>query len=134
MENLILEPKLKIPKKEFMEDEVNEKGEIITETGISHDYANKVNALFCFYKEYGLDGLKEYVKENPVHIEKYEEVYSGNVNLINDKNREGLKNLSEQVDQINEILKNPDSIDENVFKKTLDQIYYLIYGDRHIEI
>ncbi|MFA6355420.1 MAG: hypothetical protein WCW65_03275 [Candidatus Paceibacterota bacterium] len=67
-------------------------------------------------------------------MEKYEEVYEGYENVVNDKNRDSIKRLDELAIQMNEILKDSNDINEDAFRKTCNEIYSLIYGDESIKI
>lgn len=56
------------------------------------------------------------------------------INLVNDKNKESIERLNNLVDQMNEIFKNPDSINEDNFRKTINEMFFLVYGNDHIKI
>jgi len=119
---------------EYSKIESKEVPQIHSKTGVSQDYNNQLNGLVTFFKGRGIDFVKNMLKKNPFHMEKYEEVYSKYKNVVNDKNRESIKKLDELTIQMNKILKDPDSINEDAFCKTCNEIYFLIYGDRSVEI
>ena len=103
-------------------------------TGVSQDYVNQINGVVTAFKNRGIDFVKILLKQVPFHMEKYEEVYLGYQNIVNDKNRDSIKKLDELAIQMNEILKDPNFIDEDILRKTCNEIYSLIYGDESIKI
>lgn len=109
----------------------NEVPQINSETGVSQDYANQFNGIVNFYQrgDNGIDLIKTKLKIHPFHMYKYEEAYIGYKNIINDKNRDSIKRIDELADQMNNILKDPDSIDENKFKETCNELYLLIFNN-----
>ena len=108
--------------------------QIHSKTGISQDYINQISAIFSFLKARGIDFVKNILKNNPINIQKYEEVYSGYKNVVNDKNRERVKKLDELSVQMNEMFKDPDSINEDVLRSMCNEMYFLVYGDRSVQI
>ncbi|MFA6325449.1 MAG: hypothetical protein WCX46_04455 [Candidatus Paceibacterota bacterium] len=108
--------------------------QIHSKTGISQDYANQINGAVSSFNRKGLSLLKDKLKERPFHIKKYEEAFSEYKNIVNEKNREGIQKLNELSLRMNDILKDPDSINEDSFRDTCNEIYSIIYGDRSIEI
>ena len=107
-------------------------------TGISQDYWNQINSVVSFYqmKRGGVDRVKEFLieREAPFEMKRYEDVYSGYDNVVNDKNREGLKRLDELAVLMNEILKDPNNINDEILRKTCNEVRFLIYGENDIEI
>ncbi|MFA6515227.1 MAG: hypothetical protein WCT42_03100 [Candidatus Paceibacterota bacterium] len=107
--------------------------QIVPKTGVSCDYSNQINGIVSFYK-LDLNFLKNILREKPYHMKRYEEVYKDCGNIITEKNRNRIKRLDELAEQMNEILKNPDSINEISFVKTCNEIYFQIYGDDIIKV
>lgn len=104
-------------------------------TGLSRDYYSSLAGLVGFFDMGGIDSVKDMVKKYPFHMKKYEELYSGYTNLVvDDKNRESIKKLDELSVRMNEILKDPNSIDEDAFRKTCNEIFFLINGDDSLKI
>lgn len=114
----------------YFKSESKEVPQINSETGISQDYSNQLNAIVTFLKSRGMDFLKNILKDNPFHMKKYEEFYFEYKNVVNDKNRESVKKLDELVVQMNEILKDPDLINEDSFLEKCNEFYFLIYGKK----
>lgn len=111
--------------------------QISPETNISQDYFNKINAVVSLYKmKGGIEKVKGFLKESdtPFHMDKYEEAYSDCKDVVNDKNRDSVNKLNKLAMTMNEILKDPDSIDEDIFRKKCNEISFLIYGDNNIHI
>jgi len=115
-------------------DNRREVPQISPETGVSNDYSNQFNGLVSAFLAKGMDFVKKLLKSIPFHMQKYEEVYSEYKNIINDKNRDKIKRLDELAIAMNEILKDPDSINEADFRKTCNELNLLIYGDSSRDI
>jgi len=122
----------------YFKIEKREVPQLCEKTGISQDYWNQINALVSHYKmtRGGAERVKEFLinRKSPFYIERYEDVYLGYDNVINDKNRESVKRLNELALLMNNILKDPSSINENILIKACNEIRFLIYGKNDIEI
>lgn len=89
-----------------------------------------------YYMNLGIDGLRKYVLEKGslFHLKKYEEIYSMYPNIINDKNKESIKRLNELAIKLEDMLKDENPINEDSFRDTCNEMYFLIHGDDHIKI
>ena len=118
--------------------EKREVPQIYAKTGISQDYWNMINSIVSHYKmtRGGIERVKEFLIERgkPFEMKKYEDVYSGYDNVVNDKNREGVKRLDELAVLMNETLKDPNNINDEILRKTCNEIRFLIYGEHDVEI
>jgi hypothetical protein len=122
----------KAPEDKVPEIEKKEVPQINDETGISSDYCNQFNAIVTFYRFRGINGqngVRDIIKDHPFHMKKYAEVYSDCINVVNAKNSKSVERLNELADKMNDILKDPDLIDEDAFLKTINELYLLIYGN-----
>lgn len=119
---------------EYSKIEGKEVPSIHSKTGVSQDYCNQINGVAGLFKNKGIDSVKDRLKKSPIYVKKYEEAYFGCKNVVNDKNRKSIKRLDELAVQMNEILKDIDSINEDAFRKICNEMYFLIYGDRSIKI
>jgi len=108
--------------------------QINKETGISFDYINELANLISIYNFGGISSLIKTITKRPFGMKKYEEVYTNYQNIINNQNRESIKELNMLAGLLNEILKDPNSINEDSFRKTINRICFLVYGDNHISI
>jgi hypothetical protein len=119
-------------------NEKKEVPQIHTKTGVSQDYWNMINSIVSHYKmkRGGVERVKEFLikRGTPFEMKKYEDLYSGYNNIVNDKNRESIKRLDELVVLINETLKDPNNINDEILRKTCNEIHFLIYGDNDVEI
>jgi len=103
-------------------------------TGVSMDYSNQFNPLVSGFSIRGISFVKEMLKEIPFHMKKYEEVYSGYKNIVNNKNKDSIKRLDELSVHMNDIFKDLDSVNEEDFRKTCNELNFLIYGDANRDI
>lgn len=117
-------------------NKIKEVPQLNLKTGISMDYFNEINFIFgaLTSSSLGLNFIKKILKENPIYLKKYEEVYLGYKNVVNDKNREGVKRLNELVCEINEILKNLEPENETELRKKCNEFYFLIFGNNDKKI
>ena len=121
-EHVVLERKKQVP-------------QVNPATGISGDYNNQIVALIGgFKRKQSTEGMKILLKAFPFHMEKYEDVYSEYANVVNDKNRDRVARIDELAGRMNEIVKDPDSIDEAAFRATCNELNFLIYGDTRRDI
>ena len=122
--------------KENLNFDVNlkEMEQIDKNTGISKDYVGELSTLITFYGFGGMKAIIDILKKNPINIKKYVDRYAGFKNVINDSNKENVKKLDLLVDKLNEIIKDPNSIDEKKFRETINKMYFLIYGNNEIKI
>lgn len=120
--------------KENFNETKKEIPQINTETGLSMDYINELADIISLYKFGGINYLIKRLEKRPFDMKKYEEVYANYENIINDKNIESVSNLNILVDKLNEILKDSNTINEDSFRKVVNEICFLIYGDNHITI
>lgn len=107
--------------------------QISPETNISQDYFNQINAVVSFYKmRGGIERVKDFLKDSatPFHMDTYEEAYSDCKDVVNGKNKDSVNKLNKLAITMNEILKDPDSIDESAFRQTYNEICFLIYGNK----
>lgn len=114
---------------DFSPEAIKEVPQIHPLTGVSQDYANQFNGLVGLLNNSGIDELKNFLHENPYRMEKYEKVYSGYKNVLNIKNRLAIERLNELSEYMNIMFSLPDSIQEEDFRKTCNELFYLIYGD-----
>lgn len=103
-------------------------------TEVSEDYSSQYTALVGGYHAGGMDIVKYILEESskvgqPFHMKKYEEVYAGYKNIVNDKNRDRVKKLDELADHMNDLLKDVGNIDEANLRKTCNELNVLVYGD-----
>jgi hypothetical protein len=90
--------------------------------------------LVTFYDFGGLPSVVKTIEKRPFVMKKYEERYAKYGNIINDKNRESVKELDMLVDKLNDILKDPSSIDEESFRENINRMCFLIYGNDQVKI
>ncbi len=113
--------------------------QINSKTGVSMDYGNQFHFLGAAFRAFGgIQAVRDYLghtgqysdsKASSFHMRKYEEVYNEYKNVITDKNREAIKRINELADHMNEITKNFETISEEDFRKTYDELDALIYAD-----
>ena len=124
-------------------DQKNEKRELILglvpETGVSNDYCNEINFIYSAFKEplpnrKPIDVVKFIFKKNNSKIKKYEERFSEYKDVLNDKNKETVKKLDELASHINEMIKDLNNLNEDELIKMCNEIYFLVYGNRDIQI
>jgi hypothetical protein len=108
--------------------------QIRLETGLSMDYTNQYTGLVGAYSARGMGLVKDLLKAVPFHMQKYEEAYAGYKNIINDKNKDKITRLGELADKMNEIVKDPETVNEEDFRKTCNELNLLIYGDNSRDI
>jgi len=124
-----------------MEDGFNKKERVlslVSETGMLNDYCNEINGMVSTYMS-GKTGEKmndviSLIKKDNLKIKTYEERYPNRAELVNDKNRESVKKLDELVEHLNKMKENPDTMNENEFRKVCNDIYLLIYGTQKFKI
>ena len=120
---------------EYLKIEKREVPQLSVDTGISQDYWNQINGVVTLLKSSrGLDAVKKIFMEITFNMKRYEDVYSGCNNVVNDQNRESVKRLDELAILMNDILKNPSNIDEDILRKTCTEIHLLIYADESFKI
>ena len=104
-------------------------------TNVSLDYVNAFTGLILSYRMKGIPFVKDTVKENFFTLKKYKDYYFDYGNVVNEKNKDRIKQLDELVDQFNQLIKNPDSINyENDFIRICNEMLFVIIGNRSKEI
>jgi pyridoxine 5'-phosphate synthase PdxJ len=103
-------------------------------TALSMDYCNQFNGLVSLFSDSGIEEVKSTLKSISLHVEQYEKVYAGCKDVVNDKNRDKVRRLDELANKMNQILKDPNSINEEDFRKTCNELNFLIYGDHDRDI
>jgi len=122
------------------EDDKEPVPQINSKTGLSMDYGNQYHFLGIAFRLYngGIQAVKDWLKHTgtylqnpapPFYMKYYEDVYKDYSNIITDKNRESVKKLNEFADRMNEITRNPDTLNEEDFREVYDALDALIYGD-----
>ncbi len=106
------------------------------ETGISTDFINynQLSPIISLYNFGGLEAVKKHIKKNPLKPQKYNEIYSEYADAVTKDNSNSIKRLDELVILLSETLQNPDDINEEIFKETINEIGALIYGDKRIAV
>lgn len=101
---------------------------------ISNDYANEYHPLGMIFRMSDFNNLKDELKNNVYlknfHMKTYEEKaeimgYPPISNKIKDK----IARINELANQMNQIISNPDELDENAFRQIYDELDFIIYGD-----
>lgn len=112
--------------------EKKEVPQIIFKTGISGSYTNEFTNLFMAFRLGHL--IPKYLSKSL--IKKYSQRYPENEysNPINKKNKNLIKGLDEIVDFINSEFNDKKKFEEELFKQTLDIVYYLMYGEEMFSI
>ncbi len=108
--------------------------QINSKNGISKDFVNQFAFLITLYDFKGLPQIAEHLKNRPFKAKKYAEVYERFREAVNDGNRETVAKLDETMTSLEEILQNPNNIDEEAFRQTINEAYFLVYGDRDVQI
>lgn len=108
--------------------------QINPKNGISKDFINQFAFLITLYDFKGLPQIAEHLKNRPFKAKKYAEVYEKFHEAVNDGNREIVAKLDEAMIRLEEILQNPNNIDEEAFRQTINEAYFLVYGDKDIQI
>lgn len=120
--------------KEYSNIENIEVPQIHPQTGISQDYSGEFESLV--HKSKGIDFVKYMLKTlpSPFHMKKYEEYFAGCKDIVTEKNKDSVKRINELANKMNEITKDPDTLNEADFRKTYNELLFLIYGDRSRDI
>lgn len=109
--------------------------QINPKNGISKDFVNQFAFLITLYDFGGLSRIVNHLKNNrEFKARKYADVYANYRDVINDQNRESVAKLDELMANLEEILRDPDNINEEEFRKTVNQAYFTVYGDNEVEI
>lgn len=108
--------------------------QINPKNGISKDFVNQFAFLMTLYGFKGLPQIAEHLKNRPFKAKKYAEVYKSFNGAVNDKNRETVAKLDETMLRLEEILQDPDNINEETFRQTVNEAYFIVYGDRDVQI
>lgn len=111
-----------------------EKPQINEKTGVSKDFINQFAYLITLYDYKGISMVQNHLKKRPFWARKYTDVYANFDNVITDKNRETVARLDELMLNLESILQDPEAIDEEAFKATINEAYSLVYGDNHGQI
>jgi len=103
-------------------------------TGISKDYINQFAALISMYDFRGISMIKKHLEIIPFKVRSYADIYARYNNVVNDKNRDTIVKLDNLSFRLQDILKDPESIDEDEFRKIINEVCFLIYGDDQVKI
>jgi hypothetical protein len=103
-------------------------------TGISQDYIGEISHLVTFYDFGGLPSVVKTIEKRPFVMKKYEERYANFADVVNDKNKERVKELDILVDKLNDILNDPKNINEEEFRQNINRVCFLIYGNDETKI
>lgn len=108
--------------------------QINPKNGISKDFVNQFAFLITLYDFKGIPKIAEHLKDRPFKAKKYAEVYERFYDAVNEKNREAVAKLDETMLRLEEILQDPDNINEETFRQTVNEAYFIVYGDRDVQI
>jgi len=138
-ENILLLMKINNYKNKFMSEKMPEAiklemSQINERTGISKDFINQFSYLITLYDYKGIPMVQEHLRQRPFRARKYADVYARFNNVITDKNREAVAKLDELMLNLESILQDPEIIDEEAFKATINEAYSLIYDDNKGQI
>lgn len=111
-----------------------QKLQINPETGISLDYMSRFHPIISWYNFGGLSTLKNQALKKPFRAEKYSDLYSQYKEAVNESNKDRVAALDALADRINEILSNPDNIDEDLLEEAIEELSYLIYNDNRASL
>lgn len=93
-------------------------------TGVSFDYFNAVAYLPLVFYNFGIDGVNEKIRTNPLRT--YQQYFAGMEDLVDDKNRTRVARINRIIGALNE--KARDEMDERTYKKAINALHHLIYG------
>jgi len=104
------------------------------ETGISKDYFNEYAPRLPLMKLDGMAGVVESFRIFPV--KKYEELFPTTeyANVVNAQNQAAVSRLDEIADSSNTRFVDTDQFTEDDFKKTINEVVGLIYGQDYSKI
>lgn len=108
--------------------------QINPKNGISKDFVNQFAFLISLYDFGGLSRVVNQIKDRPFKARRYADVYANFRDVVNDKNRESVSRLDELMANLEEILQDHDNINEDAFRKTINEAYFTIYGNNEVEI
>jgi hypothetical protein len=104
------------------------------ENGISKDFINQFAFLITLYDFKGLPQVVEHLKNRPFKAKKYAHVYAHCRDVVTEKNQATVAKLDSLMLDLEEALSNPESIDENNFRRIINEAHMIIYGENILEI
>ena len=108
--------------------------QINPKNGISKDFVNQFAFLMTLYGFKGLPQIAEHLKNRPFKAKKYAEVYANFREPVNAHNFAAVEKIDDLMVSLEEILRDPNNIDEESFRQTINEAYFLVYGDKDIQI
>ena len=102
--------------------------QINKKTGVSADYWNEYNAKYFYYNKWK-DSIAKGINEYPIktYIERFpEKTYK---NIITSKNKNRVQELDNLAEIVNKEFSDPSDFSKDDFKKILNKVYKLIYGN-----
>lgn len=105
-----------------------------TKSYISNDYANEYHPLGMIFRMSGFNNLKNELKNNVYlknfHLKTYEEKAEiMGYPPISDKIKGKVARINELANQMNQIITDPDEMNENAFRQIYDELDFIIYED-----
>jgi len=108
--------------------------QVNSEYGISKDFVNQFAYLISLYDFGQLPVVISHLKDRPFKAKKYADVYANFQNVVNDKNREAVARLDSLMTHLEDILRDPDNINEDDFRQTVNDAYFMVYGNNAVKI
>lgn len=91
---------------------------------IDRDFGNMFLGIGMSYRGYGIEFVKEMFKKGNSAIPRYEEKY-----IVNEENKNIVMQINDLANKMNEMVNNPDSIDEDEFIKTYNSLHKIVSGE-----
>jgi len=118
-----------LPREQSVEEKKREMFQIVPDTRLSSDYMNEISPFWYLMKLQGIEAAILALREHPVRnyierfpMEKYPEV-------INKKNEDSIRILSEIVEIFNKQVQDG-LLTENSFTDTYEKIYKIVIGEK----
>ena len=113
------------------------------ETMISMDYYAQYDPLVFAYKGGGIEAVKDMLKEeiksgNSFQLKEYTDLYRDykeykEVINLNGEARDSILKVDGLAFLLNSMMKDPDNINEEKFRRTINELNFAIYGEKNIK-
>ena len=104
---------------------------------INSDYGNEYHFLGVAFRMGGFSAVKDlqsksglYKKQPDFYMQTYEERAKIYNYVLFDENKDKIKRINELADKMNKLVKNPEQMDEDNFRKIYDELDNIIRGDK----